>query len=169
MVGRKQIDAILPFLDVFEAEGFQFGELKPPIVEDGKLVVSLDGNYRFSDEMNKFVEALYKNGWIANFAWPSWQDQAIEYVKSPDKVKSADLDTIRKLLTTHVRKDRFCEGHLADMFENGHITALLRRLKDIRVMPHIPREIRKRQHAEQPEPKTVEEKHDEWKQRGLFP
>jgi hypothetical protein len=36
------------------------------------------------------------------------------------------------LLTTHSRKDRFCEGHLAAMFENGHIVALLRRLRELK-------------------------------------
>ncbi len=168
MVGRKQIDAILPFLEVFETEGFRFGEWNLPPAEDGKLVISMNGNYRLSDEARNFVEALYSNGWIANFDWPSWQDQAIQYVETPERIKSADIDTIRKLLTTHVRKDRFCDGHLAVMFENGHITALLHRLKEIRAMPHIPREIKKRQHVEQPEPKSAEEKHNELKQRGLF-
>ena len=41
---------------------------------------------------------------------------------------SADLLTLRKLLTTHIRADRFTEGHL----ESGHITAILRQLKQIR-------------------------------------
>ncbi|WP_390621590.1 DUF6508 domain-containing protein [Roseimaritima sediminicola] len=40
--------------------------------------------------------------------------------------------TIQKLFTTHARKDRFCEGHLASMFENDHIPALLRRLRTLR-------------------------------------
>lgn len=37
-----------------------------------------------------------------------------------------------KLFTTHIRADRFCEGHLAAMFENGHIVTLLRWLKQLR-------------------------------------
>jgi hypothetical protein len=40
--------------------------------------------------------------------------------------------TLRKLLTTHVRADRFVEGHLAGVLESGHMLAILRRLKDIR-------------------------------------
>lgn len=39
---------------------------------------------------------------------------------------------MQKLLTTHVRKERFCSGHLAGMIENGHILALLKRLAAIR-------------------------------------
>jgi len=42
------------------------------------------------------------------------------------------VDVIRKLLTTHVRKERFCEGHLLAMFESGHIVNVLRRLKGLR-------------------------------------
>ena len=57
---------------------------------------------------------------------------AVEYVDLQEKIDSADVVTLKKLFTTHVRKDRFCEGHLATMFENGHIVALLRRLKEIR-------------------------------------
>ncbi|QDT48935.1 hypothetical protein Pan258_29820 [Symmachiella dynata] len=57
---------------------------------------------------------------------------AREYVNSPGMIESSDVKTIRKLFTTHVRKDRFCEGHLATMFENGHIVALMRRLQQIR-------------------------------------
>lgn len=40
--------------------------------------------------------------------------------------------TLRKLLTAHVRADRFSEGHLASVLESRHITAMLRRLKRIR-------------------------------------
>jgi hypothetical protein len=39
---------------------------------------------------------------------------------------------VRKLLTTHIRADRFIEGHLAGVLENGHIVAVLRRLRTIR-------------------------------------
>ena len=50
----------------------------------------------------------------------------------PEMLEPADLETIRKLLTLHVRKERFCEGHLLGMFESGHLTKLLRRLHAIR-------------------------------------
>jgi hypothetical protein len=43
-----------------------------------------------------------------------------------------DAETIRKIFTTHAQKERYGAGHLASMFENGHIVALLRRLKEIK-------------------------------------
>ena len=47
-----------------------------------------------------------------------------KFVDSPKKIEKTDATTIQKLLTTHSRKNRFCEGHLAAMFEKGHIVAL---------------------------------------------
>ena len=44
----------------------------------------------------------------------------------------ADLLTLRRLLTTHVRADRFTEGHLAAELENGHICAILEQLEELR-------------------------------------
>ena len=79
------------------------------------------------------MQILYANDWVTpEVDWVQWQDVAVEYVDLQEKIDSADVVTLKKLFTTHVRKDRFCEGHLATMFENGHIVALLRRLKEIR-------------------------------------
>lgn len=81
----------------------------------------------------EFSRALYDNDWITSaFDWTKWRASAEEFVNSPKKIETADAATIQQLLTTHVRADRFCEGHLASMIENGHIAALLRRLKSIR-------------------------------------
>ena len=46
-------------------------------------------------------------------------------------LEKGDLETLRKLFTTHVRKDRCYEGHLDCMFECGHITAILERLQQL--------------------------------------
>lgn len=121
----KQIDAILPFLDRFEAEGFSAGSWKTP--EDYIPA------FCFDDVVHEFLQALYDHAWVTPaFDWTEWERSAQKYVESPKKIETADLVTIQKLLTTHCRADRFCEGHLASMFENGHIVALLRRLKSIR-------------------------------------
>lgn len=124
MPTRQQIDAILPFLNRFTAEGFSAGEWHHA---PGQF-----GWFGYSDSVSEFVSVLYENGWITpSFDWGSWQDEAQEFVVKPERIDSADIEVIQKLLTTHVRADRFCEGHLASMFENGHIIALLRRLGEI--------------------------------------
>ena len=89
--------------------------------------------FEYSEEVLEFQKALYDNGWIdGSFNWGDWQDTAQEYIEQPEKITSADDETIQKLFTTHVRKEKFCEGHLATMFANGQIVALLQRLQEIR-------------------------------------
>ena len=55
-----------------------------------------------------------------------------QFFADPARVAAADPQTIRQLFTVHVRKDRFCDGHLWQMVSCGHIAALLRRLGEIR-------------------------------------
>jgi len=120
----KQIDAIIPFLDRFTAEGFSVGTRHDP---NGQLAW-----LELSEAVTEFEQALYDNGWVTPaFNWTEWQDTAREFEESPEKIESADAVTIQKLFTTHVRADGFCEGHLAAMFENGQMIALLRRLREI--------------------------------------
>src|SRR5438093_721560 len=86
-----QIDAILPFLSAFESKDFQFGEWKMP---EGQLPW-LD----FSERARAFVEALNRNDWIVPFDWGVWQEEAAQFVESPQMLESAGAETIRKLLT----------------------------------------------------------------------
>ena len=116
-VTGKQIDAILPFLEQFEEAGFSDGTWHN---EPGVMPW-----FNYDEAVVEFEQILYANDWVTpKVDWVEWQDVAEEYVDSPEKIKSADVVTVQKLFTTHVRKDRFCEGHLASMFENGHIVAL---------------------------------------------
>ena len=41
------------------------------------------------------------------------------------------LATCIKLITGHLRSERFCDGHLHSVFESGHLTAILRRLDQV--------------------------------------
>ena len=121
----EQIDALIPFLDKFEEAGFSAGDWK---VVEGHLWW-----FNFDEIVMEFIQVLDDNDWVTpQFDWGEWQESATRYIESREMVESADAVTIQKLLTTHVRADRFCEGHLASMFENGHIVAVLRRLKVIR-------------------------------------
>ncbi len=118
------IDAVLRFLPIFEADGFTFGEWMP--FEGGLPAFS------FSDEAGQFIDALYHNNWVIPFDWGEWQDEARRITESPEHLNHANLETLRKLLTLHVRTERFCEGHLCSMFESGNLTAILSRLRAIR-------------------------------------
>ena len=123
-IGPQQLDVVLRFLSIFERPGYVFGEWHSP---KGQFP-----HYSMSREAMDFVQTLYDQRIIFSFDWMSWQEEAERYVSVPEALEAADLLVLRKLLTTHVRKDRFVEGHLASMLECGHITAILRRLKEIR-------------------------------------
>ena len=126
----ESIDKLLKFLPIFEQEGYEFSNWNfPEPSEDG---VNYFPHCDYSKEVDRFVKVLYEEGFIISFDWTKWQDEAQKYCLEPEKWKTADLATIQKLLTTHVRKDRFCEGHLAAMLKDGHIVAILKRLKEIR-------------------------------------
>lgn len=119
----SQIDAILPFLEPLAAPGFSPRE---SIIEPGQAP-----SFSEAPAVTGLRDALYAHGWVdGNFNWPDWQEAAQEFV-GPGRVAGADVRTIRQLFTTHLRKDRFCEGHFADMIARGHIIELLQRLQEI--------------------------------------
>ena len=119
-VGPQQIDAVLAHLPILERPGCLFGEWDSA------------GYFVYSPEVNAFVAALSAQDLLFVFDWPSWLEEAQRYLSQPEALEKADLTTLRMLLTTHVRADRFTEGHLASVLQSGHITAILRRLKEIR-------------------------------------
>jgi hypothetical protein len=123
-IGLQQINAILKYLSIFEKQDYQFGQW---VEQEGQFPY-----FSFSPEVDEFIGALHKQNMIIPFDWKSWRAEAKRYQSDPDALEAVDLLTLRKLLTAHVRADRFTEGHLANVFESEHITAILRRLKQIR-------------------------------------
>jgi ADP-ribosyl-[dinitrogen reductase] hydrolase len=123
-IGLQQIDAILVYLPVFEKQDYQFGRW---VEQEGQFPY-----FSFSPEVDKFIGTLHEQNMIIPFDWGSWSAEAERYQSDPAALEVADLLTLRKLLTAHVRADRFTEGHLAKVLESGHITAILRRFKQIR-------------------------------------
>lgn len=119
-VGPGQIDEVLEFLPAFESPGYKFGEWADA------------GYFSYSPEVDDWIRALYEQNFFLTFDWTRWKEEAQRYRSEPGALETADLLTLRKLLTTHVRADRFVEGHLASVLESGHVTAILRRLKQIR-------------------------------------
>lgn len=123
-IGVEQIDAVLEYLPLFEEQDYEFGQWEAP---EGQLP-----HFSFSPEVDEFISTLYEQGIMIRFDWPTWSEEAKRYQSNRAALESADLLTVRKLLTTHVRAERFEEGHLARIFDEGLLTALLQRLKQIR-------------------------------------
>lgn len=120
-----QLDALLAFLAIFERPGYAFGEWQ---TQRGIFPY-----WASSPEVDAFVEAIHREGIIAPFNWAAWAEEVRRYTEGGDAaLATADLADLRKLITAYVRADRFVAGTLAAHFASGHITAVLRRLRQIR-------------------------------------
>lgn len=53
-----------------------------------------------------------------------------EFAADPSTLAEADLPTVRTVMTNISRGDRFCEGYMAEMFENGVAQAASTRLAE---------------------------------------
>lgn len=85
----------------------------------------------YAPEAERLIRAVYDHHLIVfEFDWTSWHDDAQRFL-DPAVVLTATLDDVRRLLTLHVRQDRFVEGHFAEMISRGHIAMLLRRLGEL--------------------------------------
>ncbi len=123
-VSPEQLDAVLRFLPIFTQPNYTFGEW---VQKEGQFPY-----FSMNRDALAFLEVLHKQGLLYPFDWMNWQAEAQRLMAEPDALAKADLLALRKLLVTHVRADRFTEGHLVSVLENGHITAILNRLKIIR-------------------------------------
>lgn len=121
-VTEDNITEVLKYLPYFEAKYKKF------YTKDTRNVLD---PYIYADEVNAFVKTLYGEGFILNFPWHEWQDEAQKYIKHPNLINSASITIVQKLFTTYVRKERFNAGILAEMIDNGQILALLKRLRVI--------------------------------------
>ena len=83
-------------------------------------------------ELRAFQRELFRK-WVRPYDWSAWQDEALAYYEDSDLLKEAELVVIVKLITLHVRKDRFSEGHLLAIIQDGHMSKILSRLRKIRV------------------------------------
>lgn len=110
------IEIIFP---LFEQPDFSPGEW---ITHEGSLPY-----FDYTIKVIDFIETLSGNGFIQPFDWMIWREGE-RLVDHPELLRRANLQTLRKLLTAHVRVDRFSEGHLAAMFESGPIAMILKRL-----------------------------------------
>lgn len=124
-VTLKGIDKILGFLSAFERRSSKLYEVNSQ--------QSMLEPYIYSSEVNGFLQALHDEGFILTmFNWGVWVEEANQYVNDPEFLHYADLLTLQKLLTSHVRMERFNSGNLAQLIDNGHILEVLRQLALIR-------------------------------------
>lgn len=121
----SQLDAILAYLPTFEQPGFSAGTWSSA---EGQIPC-----WSNSAEVEALLDTLYRERFLVNFDWVAWSGEAQRYIAGGDEaLASADLTTLRMLLSAHIRADRFIECTIGSLAAEGHITAVLRRLKQIR-------------------------------------
>jgi Family of unknown function (DUF6508) len=122
------IEAVIKFLPIFEAIApDDFAHLMGSTDVAGEIPFM--GHLEYHPAVYKFMDACYENGMVLSFDWGAWAHEARGYMRDPQLVMSARLNTCKKLLTTHLRAERFCDGHLEEVLRSGHITAILQRLQ----------------------------------------
>ena len=120
---KPSLDRIVTFLPVFARPRFWFAKSVYP---------RNDWPYfRFSPEARRFLKVLHEDGWIQMFDWGAWQPRAIKLYRNPRLLGRVGLPTLQRLLTLHVRKERFCTGHLENVFASGHLRAILERIDEL--------------------------------------
>lgn len=124
----EKMDALLSFLPLFEAPGQTFvlrwagGEE----TESGDLTIPYPV---YREEVLQFFRRAGQ---------PCWSDYDYEpraagrMVEDPAFIARASLEEIKTMLTFCVRGERFTDGHWERMLASGKITAILRRLAELR-------------------------------------
>jgi hypothetical protein len=81
--------------------------------------------------IDTFVRLLYKNNWLINTRWQGWVDEATAFFEQPSLLTLADIQSLRRVLTVHVRIDRMMPGEIADLIHRGYMLAILNRISEI--------------------------------------
>lgn len=82
-----------------------------------------------------FLDALNFTGFVEIFDYVEWmqmrgQENGLSE-NMASEVKSAGIDELRKLLTMHIRIERFSEGHMQKLYEEGFFEAFFDRLGEL--------------------------------------
>ena len=88
--------------------------------------------FEYSDLVGAWERALYEHNLIYDYlGTPEWYERYAAIGEDPALLASADLTTICTVLSTVMRGERFCDGHIAGMFEAGVVHAAMARLGEL--------------------------------------
>ena len=65
------------------------------------------------------------------FDWGEWEPVQSRRFESPEVAAEADVETLKRLMTAHLRTHRFVGGHLDRMEEEGVLAAIVDRLGEL--------------------------------------
>jgi hypothetical protein len=121
LITCEGVEALLQFLPYFEDRCARFGE--EASVTDGCVFPSI-----LTTESIAFCEACYEHSFIQDFNWGEWSQSRRRMISSGEGIEGLDLAGIGRLLTSHLRGDHFCDGHLLGVMRSGQMARILKRL-----------------------------------------
>lgn len=123
------MDAILAYLPIFDAPGFE------PIVrwnggrDEATQVITFPWP-TYEPSVEAFFDALSKEYWRDG----SYDvETTSRMIRDPERIGHASLEEIRAMLTFCARGERFCDGHWENMLNQDFIRQILTRLRDLRM------------------------------------
>ncbi|MEC0201851.1 DUF6508 domain-containing protein [Paenibacillus lautus] len=119
----SDVERLLSYLDYFQYPGSVFYH-------------DVNGYRRESQEIRSFRKALDDVGFLMVFNWSEWLAENEVYRDLNNhigiSISCADLVTLRKLMTSYVRGDRFNEGLFISVCMKGHVAEILLRLRALK-------------------------------------
>jgi hypothetical protein len=120
--------AVAAYGQLFEQPGFDPGGWLEDDASDLGLLT-----WRPSEPVLAWLKAIEEHRLLLSFDWTSvrWSRRMRRYREDPSALQSADLRSVRKVLTTVAHGSRHSDGLLQAMFESGVVQASLRRLNEL--------------------------------------
>ncbi|HEV7239041.1 MAG TPA: DUF6508 domain-containing protein [Thermoanaerobaculia bacterium] len=81
--------------------------------------------------VDELFTCISTSGILFVFDWIAWKNALGVDPFDPSHIASADLETIRKVLTYAVRENRFSDGSLAARCSDGSMERAIRRLAEL--------------------------------------
>jgi len=111
-----EIEANKKFVDIVERENNIDGVIQMPY-------------FRVSKTVHKFHNLVDTMGIMISFDWGSWQEGKDILEGKAFGFDRVDIPTKCKLISMIIRNDRFCDGFLVSMFEDGIILGILKSIE----------------------------------------
>ncbi|MEK5476454.1 DUF6508 domain-containing protein [Paenibacillus sp. FSL R5-0407] len=121
-ITKEEIKILIDYLEFFQNTDSIFFT-----VEKGYWVES--------SEVSEFRKQLSDTNFLIVFDWVQWISDNKEFKDINNdlysEIMNADLETLRKLMTSYIRGDRFNEGLFINVILKGHVTNILLRLQEL--------------------------------------
>ena len=132
-LGLPRLDGLASLSPAFEAPDAEFGDWKGGgEVEPGTFTLPW---FSHSELTSRFVEVAYRDDGVRpDFAWMAWEEtpEAVRLRDDRAALEQATVLDLGRLLTVVIRSERFGEGALTEALESGLVTAVLRRIEQLR-------------------------------------